>query len=53
MESAWTVGGGFTYDFWRNIALTLNYQYTATAANEAAVAVYNQNVFSAGMTYHY
>ena len=53
VESEWTVGGGVSYDFWRNIALTLNYQYTATAANEADVAVYNQNIVSAGMTYHY
>jgi hypothetical protein len=53
VESEWTVGGGVTYDFWRNIALTLNYQYTATAANQASVAVYNQNVVSVGMTYHY
>jgi hypothetical protein len=53
VESEWTVGGGVSYDVWRNIALTLNYQYTATAANEAGVAVYNQNIVSVGMTYHY
>jgi hypothetical protein len=53
VQSEWTVGGGVSYEFWRNIALTLNYQYTATAANEADVAVYNQNIVSAGMTYHY
>ena len=53
VESEWTVGGGVSYDFWRNIALTLNYQYTATAANEASVAVYNQNIVSVGMTYRY
>ena len=53
VESEWTVGGGVSYDFWRNIALTLNYQYTATAANQAGVAVYNQNIVSAGMTYRY
>ena len=52
-ESAWTVGGGVSYDFWRNIGLTLNYQYTATAANKSGVVADNQNLVSAGMTYHY
>jgi len=53
VESEWTVGGGVSYNVWRNTALTLNYQYTATAANEAGVAVYNQSIVSAGMTYRY
>ena len=53
VESAWTLGGGFSYNFWRNVALTLNYQYTATAANQAGVTTYEQNLVSAGMTYHY
>ena len=30
VESAWTFGGGVSYNFWRNVALTLNYQYTAS-----------------------
>jgi hypothetical protein len=53
VESEWTVGGGINYEFWRNIALTLNCQHTATAANEAGEATYNQNIVSVGMTYRY
>lgn len=53
VESEWSVGGGVSYDFWRNTVLTLNCQHTATTANEAGVAVYNQNVMRAGMTYRY
>ena len=53
VESAWTLGGGFSYNFWRNVALTLNYQYTATSANQAGVTTYEQNLVSTGMTYHY
>jgi hypothetical protein len=53
VESEWIVGGGVSYEFWRNLALTLNYQYMATSANEAGVAIYDQNIVSAGLTYHY
>ena len=53
VQSEWTVGGGVSYDFWRNVALTLNYQYTATAANLATTPGYRQDLVSAGMTYRY
>jgi hypothetical protein len=53
IQSEWTIGGGVNYYFWRNIALTLNYQYTTTAANLATTPGYRQNLVSAGMTYRY
>ena len=53
VEFSWSLGGGVSYAFWRNVSLTLNYQYTATAANQPGVAVYNQNLVSTGMTYRY
>ena len=52
-ETAWTFGGSLSYNYWRNVALTLNYQYTATSANRAYVSVYTQNMVSAGLTYRY
>ncbi|RBP07325.1 hypothetical protein DFR50_12850 [Roseiarcus fermentans] len=52
-DTAWTFGGGLNYTYWRNIALTFNYQYTATTSNRNYVAVYHQNIISAGLTYHY
>jgi hypothetical protein len=53
VQSEWTIGGGVNYNFWRNIALTMNYQYTATAANLATTPGYRQDLVSAGMTYRY
>jgi len=53
VESAWTFGGEINYNFWRNVALTLNYQYTSVDANRSGVTTYSQNLVSAGMTYHY
>jgi len=53
VENAWTFGGTVSYNYWRNIALTLNYQYTATTANRNYVNVYAENLVSAGLTYHY
>ena len=54
VEDAWTVGGSVNYNFWRNIALSLNYQYTASSANLVAAGYnYTQNLASVGLTYHY
>jgi hypothetical protein len=57
IQSEWTIGGGVSYDFWRNLALTMNYQYTATTSNETTTTTtpsgYRQDLVSAGMTYRY
>ena len=59
---AWTAGTGMSYTFWRNVALTLEYQFTKTKTSNAfAISLFNpwaqtnvtQNLVSAGVTYRY
>ncbi len=56
----WTFGAGLNYTFWRNAALTLEYQHSRARARGHAVAASallwsdrRQNVLSAGLTYRY
>jgi hypothetical protein len=59
----WSGGATISYNFWRDIALTLNYQFTKTSASIPTTAVlintayapygYVQNLISVGVTYHY
>ena len=53
VQTAWTAGAGVSYNFWRNVGLTLNYQYLKAGTNSALSPGYVQNMVSAGMTYHY
>jgi len=46
-------GAGVSYSFWRNMALTLDYQYTESASNGFGRASYPDNTVSIGVTYHY
>ncbi|HEY8067168.1 MAG TPA: outer membrane beta-barrel protein [Methylosinus sp.] len=61
-DAAWAAGVGLSYTFWRNMAITLDYQFQKTSSN--AGGLFNaptvstrwgfaQNVVSAGVTYRY
>mgnify|MGYP001765184786 CR=1 FL=1 len=61
-DVAWSAGAGMSYSFWRNVALTLEYQVTRTASGNVwlaslwgagAAAGYVQNIASVGLTYRY
>lgn len=56
----WSVGAGINYNFWRNIALTLEYQFTksnphnnSTGVNWWIPTAVTQNLVTAGLTYRY
>jgi hypothetical protein len=48
----WLVGASFNYDIWRNLLLTLDYQYT-TQHSSALFSSFTQNQYTAGLTYRY
>jgi len=50
---AWLAGAGVSYSFWRNFALTLDYQFTRTSSTGVGALSYTDNLLSAGVTYHY
>lgn len=59
-DDNWTVGAGLNYTFWRNVALTLEYQHSRLSARGPALAApflswsgRRQNILSAGLTYRY
>lgn len=55
----WSAGAGLRYDLWRNMALTLEYQFNRSNSKYRQAALFNstssfnQNVVSVGLTYHY
>lgn len=56
----WSVGAGVNYNFWRNISLTLEYQFTQSIPHNAVFGrnwwiptSVTQNLVSAGLTYRY
>jgi hypothetical protein len=53
VDTAWTIGAGISYNFWRNIGLTANYQYLKIDTNTTVTPGYIQNIVSAGLTYRY
>lgn len=56
---SWAAGAGLSYTFWRNFALTLEYQFTKTSGNTWNIAApwiptaVAQNLVSVGLTYKY
>jgi len=63
-DTAWAAGVGVNYTFWRNMAITLDYQFQKTSSNAGGLFNvlgfsnstgwgYVQNVVSAGVTYRY
>jgi hypothetical protein len=69
LDTVWTGGVGVNYNFWRNISITVEYQFSQTfstrnlvnyglvaLANLSLIGVpsgYSQNIVSAGLTYRY
>ncbi|WP_294540072.1 outer membrane beta-barrel protein [uncultured Rhodoblastus sp.] len=50
---AWLAGAGFSYNLWRNVALTVDYQFTRTNSLGVSATSYSQNLATAGVTYRY
>lgn len=56
VSTAWTVGAGISYTFWRNLALTFSDQFNLISnANVvwSGLGNYSQNILMAGVTYRY
>lgn len=61
-DTAWTAGLSANYTFWRNVALTFDYQFMRTDTNAWGLSgagtgfglgSYTQNLVTAGITYRY
>ena len=52
VQNGWLVGGSFNYEIWRNLMLTLDYQYTTVRANVPFDSFVNQQA-TAGVTWRY
>jgi len=51
-NQGWLAGATFNYEIWRNLLLTLDYQYT-TEHSAAPFSTFVQNQYTAGLTYRY
>jgi hypothetical protein len=49
---AWMAGATFNYQIWRNLLLTLDYQYTVSNSN-APNSDFTNNKYTGGVTYRY
>ena len=52
-NQAWLGGFGVSYSIWRNLGLTLDYQYTNSTSNGLGALSYSDNLVSAGVNYRY
>ena len=52
LQNGWLGGASFNYAIWRNLLLTLDYQYTTVQSN-LAFGDFVANQFTAGVTYKY
>jgi hypothetical protein len=50
--NGWLAGASFNYAIWRNLLLTLDYQFT-TEHSDGTFTSFTQNTFTAGLTYRY
>ena len=51
-DQAWFSKVGLSYTFWRNVALTADYQHTSVISHSSASS-YRQNIYTIGMNYRY
>ena len=51
--TAWLANAKLDYNFWRNLDVTLAYQFADLAAQGGGVRGYDQNVTTLGLTYKY
>ena len=52
LDNGWLAGASFNYEIWRNLMLTLDYQYS-TNHSDVAFADFTRNQYTAGLTYRY
>ena len=52
VQNGWLAGASFNYEIWRNLLLTLDYQYTTMQSNVTGLN-FVTNMASAGVTYRY
>ena len=52
VQNGWLAGASFNYEIWRNLLLTLDYQYTNVRSN-VAFGSFMTNMATAGVTYRY
>ena len=52
LQNGWLAGASFNYEIWRNLRLTLDYQYTNVRSN-VALQSFTTNMGTAGVTYRY
>jgi hypothetical protein len=52
LDNGWMAGASFNYEILRNLALTLDYQYTESTSN-LAFSDFRTNQYTAGVTYRY
>jgi len=52
LDNAWMLGASLNYEIWRNLAFTLDYQWTTSNSN-IPFNDFTKNVVSAGLTYWY
>jgi hypothetical protein len=51
-NNGWLFGASFNYEIWRNLLLTLDYQYT-NVRSDAMFGDFTRNQYTAGLTYKY
>lgn len=51
-DNGWLAGANVNYEIWRNLGLTLDYQYKAVNSN-IALQSFNQQMVSLGVSYRY
>jgi hypothetical protein len=52
INNGWLAGANVTYEFWRNLGITLMYQYVSVDSNVAGQS-FNQQMVSLGASYKY
>ena len=51
-DNGWMAGGSFNYEMWRNLLVTLDYQYS-TVHSDAVLSDFARSVYTAGLTWKY
>jgi Putative beta-barrel porin 2 len=52
LDNGYMAGASLTYEVWRNLFTTLDYQYMTVSSN-APMSDFTRNVYTAGITYRY
>lgn len=52
IDNGWLTGARVTYEFWRNLGITLDYQYESLESN-APLSSFNQHMVTLGASYKY